>query len=280
MSRDMDSLSGKSYWRKCLAFRPLWLVGLIAIFGSVMGLAIEAQFRRSEVKTITAKVIAEFPHDPTAFTQGLVVVDGQMYEGTGKKGESTLRKVDLKTGRVELFVPLEPDLFGEGITVLGERIYQLTWQNRIGLVYDRKTLRPTKTFRYSGEGWGLTHDGKRLILSDGTSLLRFLDPQTFEVIKRLRVTSSNGPVDKLNELEFVNGEILANIWYQDRIARISAESGEIRGWIDLSAVYPARRRATKEDVLNGIAYDESSGRMFVTGKNWPKVYEIELPPNR
>lgn len=276
----MDSLSGKSYWRKCLAFRPLWLVGLIAIFGSVMGLAIEAQFRRSEVKTITAKVIAEFPHDPTAFTQGLVVVDGQMYEGTGKKGESTLRKVDLKTGRVELFVPLEPDLFGEGITVLGERIYQLTWQNRIGLVYDRKTLRPTKTFRYSGEGWGLTHDGKRLILSDGTSLLRFLDPQTFEVIKRLRVTSSNGPVDKLNELEFVNGEILANIWYQDRIARISAESGEIRGWIDLSAVYPARRRATKEDVLNGIAYDESSGRMFVTGKNWPKVYEIELPPNR
>ncbi len=276
----MDSLSGKSYWRKCLAFRSLWLVGLIAIFGSVMGLAIEAQFRRSEVKTITAKVIAEFPHDPTAFTQGLVVVEGQMYEGTGKKGESTLRKVDLKTGRVELFVPLEPDLFGEGITVLGDRIYQLTWQNRIGLVYDRKTLRPAKTFRYSGEGWGLTHDGKRLILSDGTSLLRFLDPQTFEVVKRLRVTSSNGPVDKLNELEFVNGEILANIWYQDRIARISAESGEIRGWIDLSAVYPARRRATKEDVLNGIAYDESSGRMFVTGKNWPKVYEIELPPNR
>lgn len=276
----MDSLPAKSYWQKCLAFRPLWLVGLIAIFGSVMALAIEAQFRRSEVKTITAKVIAEFPHDPTAFTQGLVVVEGQMYEGTGKKGESTLRKVDLKTGRVEVFVPLDPDLFGEGITVLGDRIYQLTWQNRIGLVYDRKTLRPTKTFRYSGEGWGLTHDGKRLILSDGTSLLRFLDPQTFEVVRRMRVTSPNGPVDKLNELEFVNGEILANIWYQDRIARISAESGEILGWIDLSAVYPARRRATKEDVLNGIAYDESSGRMFVTGKNWPKVYEIELPANR
>lgn len=276
----MDSLHAKPHWRKYLAFRPLWLLGLIVIFGSVMALAIEAQFRRSEVKTITARVIAEFPHDPTAFTQGLVVVDGQMYEGTGKKGESTLRKVDLKTGRVELFVPLEPDLFGEGITVLGDRIYQLTWQNRIGLVYDLKTLRPIKTFRYSGEGWGLTHDGKRLILSDGTSLLRFLDPQTFEVVKRLRVTSSNGPVDKLNELEFVKGEILANIWYQDRIARISAESGEILGWIDLSAIYPARRRATKEEVLNGIAYDESSSRMFVTGKNWPKVYEIELTPNR
>lgn len=276
----MDSLTAKSYWRKCLAFRPLWLLGVITIFGSVMALAIEAQFRRSEVKTIPAKVIAEFPHDPTAFTQGLVVVGGQMYEGTGKKRESTLRKIDLKTGRVELYVPLEPDLFGEGITVLGDRIYQVTWQNRIGIVYDLKTLRPTKTFRYSGEGWGLTHDGKRLILSDGTSLLRFLDPQTFEVVKRLRVTSSNGPVDKLNELEFINGEIFANVWYQDRIARISAETGELLGWIDLSAVYPARLRATKEDVLNGIAYDESSGRMFVTGKNWPKVYEIELPANR
>lgn len=276
----MDSLTDKSYWRQRLAFRPLWLLGLVIIFGSVMALAIEAQFRRNEVKTITAKVLAEFPHDPAAFTQGFVVVDGQMYEGTGKKRESTLRKVDLKTGRVELFVPLEPDLFGEGITVLGDRIYQVTWQNRIGLVYDLKTLKLTRTFRYSGEGWGLTHDGKRLILSDGTSLLRFLDPQTFEVVKRLRVTSSNGPVDKLNELEFVNGEIFANIWYQDRIARISAETGEVLGWIDLSAVYPARHRATKEDVLNGIAYDESSGRMFITGKNWPKVYEIELPPNR
>lgn len=276
----MDSLPAPSNWRRYLAFRPLWLVGLVTIFGSVMALAIEAQFRRSEVKTITAKVITEFPHDPTAFTQGLVVVDGQMYEGTGKKGESTLRKVDLKTGRVELFVPLEPDLFGEGITVLGDKIYQLTWQNRIGLVYDLKTLRPAKTFRYSGEGWGLTHDGKRLILSDGTALLRFIDPQTFEVVKRLRVTSSNGPVDKLNELEFVKGEIFANIWYQDRIARISPESGEIVGWIDLAAIYPARRRASKEEVLNGIAYDENSGRLFVTGKNWPKVYEIELAPDR
>lgn len=276
----MESLPQPSKWRRYLAIRPLCLLGLVVIFGSVMGLAIEAQFRRSEVKTTTAKVIAEFPHDPTAFTQGLVVVEGQMYEGTGKKGESTLRKVDLKSGRVELFVPLEHDIFGEGITILGDRIYQLTWQNRIGLIYDLKTLRPTKTFRYSGEGWGLTHDGKRLIMSDGTSLLRFLDPQTFEVVKRLRVTSSNGAVDKLNELEYVKGEIFANIWYQDRIARISPETGEVLGWIDLSAIYPSRRRATKEDVLNGIAFDESSGRLFVTGKNWPKIYEIELTQPR
>jgi glutamine cyclotransferase len=159
---------------------------------------------------------------------------------------------------------------------MDDRIYQLTWQNRVGIVYDLKTLKPQSTFRYNGEGWGLTNDGKRLIMSDGTSLLRFIDTKTFEVVKRLRVRGPNGNVEQLNELEYVKGEILANIWYADRIARISPETGEILGWIDLSGLYPEKQRASKEEVLNGIAYDEANDKLYVTGKNWPKVYEIEL----
>ena len=254
---------------------PLLAISVVGI-ASIVGLAIASQFKRSDRGLTPYQVVAEFPHDPSAFSQGLVVVDGQMYEGTGKKGESTLRKVDLKTGRVESFVPLDASYFGEGITILNDRIYQLTWENRVGLVYDLKTLKQVQTFRYSGEGWGLTNDGKHLIMSDGTSLLRFLDLRTFEVARRLRVRGSDGQVDKLNELEYVKGEILANIWYSDRIARISPATGEVLGWIDLSALYPARQRTSKEEVLNGIAYDEASGRLFVTGKNWPKLFEIEL----
>lgn len=260
--------------------RALGLVFLVVLSAGLVGLAIAAQLKRSDSGITGFKVVAEFPHDPKAFTQGLVIVNGQMYEGTGKQRESMLRKVDLKSGRVESYVPLDPNYFGEGITVLGDRIYQLTWQNRIGLVYDLETLKLLTTFRYTGEGWGLTHDGKRLIISDGTSMLRFLDPETFEVVKRLRVRGANGPVDKLNELEFVKGEILANIWYADRVARISPETGEILGWIDLSGLYPSKHRASKEEVMNGIAYDESTDRLFVTGKNWPRLYEIELVTKR
>lgn len=243
---------------------------------SLVGLAIAAQLKRGEHGITGYKVIAEYPHDPKAFCQGFVVADGQMYEGTGKYGESTLRKIDLETGRILSVVPLDSAYFGEGVTILDGQIYQLTWQNRIGLVYDQKTMKRVNTFRYTGEGWGLTNDGKRLILSDGTSMLRFIDPKTFNVVKRLRVRGTSGAVDKLNELEYVKGEILANIWYADRIARISPESGEILGWIDLSGLYPEKLRASREDVLNGIAFDEASERLFVTGKNWPKVYEIEL----
>lgn len=241
-----------------------------------MGFTIAAQLKRGDRGISTFKVVAEYPHDAKAFTQGLVVVDGQMYEGTGKFGESNLRKVDLTTGRVQAYVPLDKSYFGEGITVMDDRIYQLTWQNRVGIVYDLKTLKPQSTFRYNGEGWGLTNDGKRLIMSDGTSLLRFIDTKTFEVVKRLRVRGPNGNVEQLNELEYVKGEILANIWYADRIARISPETGEILGWIDLSGLYPEKQRASKEEVLNGIAYDEANDKLYVTGKNWPKVYEIEL----
>ncbi len=257
------------------SLRRWWLPVAALIVVGVASCPIAAQFKRGDRGITPYRVVADFPHDPAAFSQGLVIVDGQLYEGTGKKGESTLRKVDLKTGRVELFVPLDRSYFGEGITILNDRIYQLTWENHLGFVYDLKTLKQLKTFRYSGEGWGLTNDGKHLIMSDGTSMLRYLDPQSFEVVKRVRVRNSQGQVDKLNELEYVKGEILANIWYEDRIARISPDSGEVLGWIDLSNLYPSRQRS-KEDVLNGIAFDEASGRLFVTGKNWPKLYEIEL----
>ena len=171
-------------------------------------------------------------------------------------------------------------MFGEGITVLDGKVFQLTWQNRLGIIYDQKTFDSLGTFRYTGEGWGLTHDGKRLILSDGTSTIRFLDTKTFEVVKRLKVRASNGPVDQLNELEFRKGEILANVWHTNRIARISPESGEVLGWIDLASLYPERQRQSREDVLNGIAYDEANDRLFVTGKNWPKIYEIEVVPQK
>ncbi len=271
----MDGRPAQSGWARWFSLRAWWIPVLAVVTCSVMGFAIAAQLKRGQQGTIKYRAVAEFPHDAKAFTQGLVVVNGQMFEGTGKKGESTLRKVDLKTGRVELVVPLDPVYFGEGITVLNDRIYQVTWQDRIAFVYDLKTLNPVANFRYSGEGWGLTNDGKRLILSDGTSILRFIDPKTFDVVKRLRVHGPNGQVDKLNELEFVKGEILANIWYSDRIARISPETGEILGWIDVSGLYPQKQRTSKEDVLNGIAYDEANDRLFVTGKNWPKVYEIE-----
>jgi glutamine cyclotransferase len=276
----MDDRPAKSGCDRWFTRRAWWIPVLAVSAISVVGFAIASQLKRGHQGITGYRVVAEFPHDAGAFTQGLVVVEGHFYEGTGKKGESTLRKVDLKTGRVESSVTLDRSYFGEGITVLNDRIYQLTWQNRVALVYDLKTMKPVTTFRYAGEGWGLTHDGKLLIMSDGTSLLRFLDPNTFEVVKRLRVRGPNGQVDKLNELEYAKGEILANIWYADRIARISPETGEVTGWIDLSDLYPQKLRTSKEDVLNGIAYDEAGERLFVTGKNWPKVYEIELVTGR
>ena len=239
------------------------------------------QFRREAKSSVAGfRVVAEYPHDASAFTQGLVFTDGRLFEGTGKKGESSLRRVELKSGRIEQIVPLDSALFGEGITILDGKIYQLTWQNRLGLIYDQKTFDSLGTFRYTGEGWGLTHDGKRLILSDGTSTIRFLDTKTFEVVKRLKVRASNGPVDQLNELEFRKGEILANVWHTNRIARISPESGDVLGWIELTSLYPERQRQNREDVLNGIAYDEANDRLFVTGKNWPKIYEIEVVPQK
>jgi glutamine cyclotransferase len=212
--------------------------------------------------------------DPSAFTQGLSVHEGQLYEGTGLYGASSIRKVDLETGRVERQRPLDARYFGEGIAILGGELFQLTWQNGVGVVYDVDTFEVKRTFRYEGEGWGLTHDGRHLIMSDGSATIRYLDPQSFEVVRRLEVRDRERPVDRLNELEYIDGEIWANIWYDDRIVRIDPSDGAVLGYVDLARLYPRRQRA--DDVLNGIAYDADAKRLFVTGKNWPQLYEIRL----
>lgn len=219
------------------------------------------------------RVVKVYPHDPTAFTQGLVYLDGFLYEGTGLAGQSTLRKVRLENGEVVQQHRLDAQYFGEGIAVWGNTIAQLTWQSEIGFLYDRATFKPLKTFSYRGEGWGLTHDGRRLIMSDGTDTLRFLDPGTLKETGRLPVRDGTRPVPDLNELEIVRGEIYANVWNSERIARISPRTGQVLGWIDLTGLLsPAERVGV--DVLNGIAYDAAGDRLFVTGKLWPKLFEI------
>ena len=222
------------------------------------------------------RIVNTYPHDPRAFTQGLVFADGVLYEGTGLRGQSGLRKVDLKTGNILRVRQLPAQLFGEGITIYGNRVIQLTWRARVGFVYNRETFQLLDTFTYPTEGWGITHDGRSLIMSDGTSTLYFLDPQTFQEVHRLEVHTRHGPVSRLNELEYVQGEIYANVWQTDRIAKISPETGEVIGWIDLEGLLRPEDRDRRVDVLNGIAYDVKNDRLFVTGKLWPKLFEIEL----
>jgi glutamine cyclotransferase len=223
------------------------------------------------------RVKNSYPHDRAAFTQGLVFEDGYLLEGTGLHGRSTLRRVELETGKIIQFRGLPVRYFGEGITIFDGRIVQLTWQARTGFVYDRNSFALREKFHYPTEGWGLTHDGNRLILSDGTDILYFLDPGTFEQIGKLRVVDHQGAaVTRLNELEYVKGEIFANIWQTDRIARIAPDTGRVTGWIDLAGLLNRQGQIPPVDVLNGIAYDEAGDRLFVTGKLWPKLFEIEL----
>ncbi|RZJ13479.1 MAG: glutaminyl-peptide cyclotransferase [Rubrivivax sp.] len=225
------------------------------------------------------KVVKSYPHDSDAFTQGLFFHDGFLFEGTGLRGRSSIRKVELATGKVVQQVDLPPDIFGEGITRWGDRIIGLTWQEGIAFVLDLKTFKLWRKFNYSGEGWGLTHNDRELIMSDGTPELRFLDPQTFKELRRVRVTAAGRPIGQLNELEWVEGEIYANIWQTDRIARIDPRTGEVRGWIDLAGIRGPRGGGS-DDVLNGIAYDGKAKRLFVTGKLWAKLFEIELAKPR
>ena len=223
------------------------------------------------------RLAATYPHDPTAFTQGLVYQDGIFYEGTGLRGQSTLRKVNPTTGEVLAGVRLPDAYFGEGIAIVGDRLFQLTWQEQVGLIYNKNTFELLDMWQYEGEGWGLTSDGARLIMSDGTAVLRFLDPVTLQETGRVPVTDAAGqPVLRLNELEYVRGEVWANIWQTDRIARVDPASGHLLGWIDLTGLLPAADRTQRVDVLNGIAYDQTTGRIFVTGKWWPKLFEIEI----
>jgi glutamine cyclotransferase len=238
--------------------------------------AAEGAPQMTAAPTYTYRVVNRFPHDSSAFTQGLVVHDGVLYESTGLYGESTLRKVALETGEVLARHDVAARYFAEGLTAWQDQLIQLTWEAQVGFIYNRETFEVLRTFQYTGEGWGLTHDGTRLILSDGSEHLRFLDPETFEETGRVTVRDRGAVVSQLNELEFVRGEIFANVWQTDRIARISPETGVVIGWIDLAGLQPAAQLTSIDAVLNGIAYDAGRDRLFVTGKLWPTLFEITL----
>jgi glutaminyl-peptide cyclotransferase len=224
------------------------------------------------------QVIHVYPHDPNAFTQGLEYRAGYLYEGTGLKGRSSLRKVQLETGKVIQEIELAPEYFGEGITVLNQKIMELTWQAEIGFVYDQSYFRQLRTFNYPGEGWGLANDGQNIYMSDGSAQIRIWDPLTLQEKRRITVRFEGKPVEMLNELEWVRGEIYANVWQTNRIARISPVDGRVLGWIDLTGILSPADRNGQEDVLNGIAYDVLGDRLFVTGKLWPKLFQIKLVP--
>ncbi|MDQ3656819.1 MAG: glutaminyl-peptide cyclotransferase [Chloroflexota bacterium] len=225
------------------------------------------------------RVVAEYPHDPDAYTQGLVIADGVLYEGTGLEGRSTLRRVDLESGEVRKSRSLDAKHFGEGVAVVDDRIYQLTWQTGTCFVYDRETFALQETFTYETQGWGLTTDGDRLIMSDGSNRLVFRDPDTFVEVGHVDVLDSGTPVSSLNELEYIDGEVWANVYQTDRIARIDPENGQVTSWIDLTGLLaPEDYPAQGVDVLNGIAHDPETGRIFITGKLWPTLFEIELVP--
>jgi glutaminyl-peptide cyclotransferase len=224
-------------------------------------------------------VVHTYMHDPGAFTQGLEYADGFLYEGTGLNGRSTIRKVKLDSGEVVQQRAIGREHFGEGITLFRSELYELTWQSHVAFQYDRVTFSPTRTFNYTGEGWGLTHDEQSLIMSDGSASLRVLDPATFTERRRITVTDGGAPVARLNELEYVKGEIFANVWQTDRIARIAPATGKVVGWIDLDGLLAPADRAGV-DVLNGIAYDAKGDRLFVTGKLWPKLFEIKITQGR
>jgi len=226
------------------------------------------------------RVVNVYPHDSDAYTQGLIYRDGFLFESTGRNGRSSLRKVNLETGQVVQQHRVDPAYFGEGLAEWNGQLIQLTWRSNIAFVYDLVSFAPRQTLGYSGEGWGLTHDQQGFILSDGTETLRFLDPGTFRETRRVVVRDGSVPVKELNELEYVRGEVYANVWHTDRIARISPQSGRVTGWIDLRGLMSTAYQLDPEGVLNGIAYDAAKNRLFVTGKLWPKLFEIEVVPRK
>lgn len=232
----------------------------------------------AEAARYTVAVVNTYPHDAEAYTQGLCITPEGLFEGTGLYGQSSLRRVDLETGDILQQTPVDQAYFGEGIAVLGERIYQLTWKAGTGFIYDRDSFARLDTFAYEGEGWGLTHDGERLIMSDGTAWLRFLDPDTLAETGRVEVHTEEGLVNRLNELEYIDGRIYANIWQTDYIVIIDPADGAVVSWVDLRGLLPDEDRTLRTDVLNGIAWDAAEGRLYVTGKRWPKLFEIELVP--
>ena len=257
-----------------------WLRGVLLVFALLWATGAQAA-----TPQYGYRVVHSYPHDRAAFTEGLFYLDGVLYESTGLEGRSSIRKERLESGEVLQSRTVPAQYFGEGVVAWKDRLIELTWRSHVGFVYDLKTLAPFAEFQYPGEGWALTRDDHRLIMSDGTDELRFLDPDTLKELGRVRVTDEGHPVDQLNELEYVKGEVFANIWQTNRIARIDPTTGRVLGWIDLSGLLSeADQRAAPVDVLNGIAYDAKGDRLFVTGKLWPKLFEIKLvrkgPPPR
>lgn len=236
----------------------------------------QGQPTKVEPKRYTYEIVASYPHLTTSYTQGLQFVDGVMWEGTGQHGESYLQRIDLTTGKADIVSKLPERDFGEGITLLGERIYQLTWTSNRAYVYDRKSGKQIKTLRYTGEGWGLTTDGTKLFMTDGTSRLSTIDPETFRRTSAVTVTYNGNPVQLLNELEWIDGKIWANVYTTDNIVIIDPKTGVVEGIIDLEGLLPASEVTPSTDVLNGIAYDSVNKRIFVTGKNWSKLFEIKI----
>ena len=269
-----------------------WLIPIsVLVFLVVISLGCtrRSETRSSQHRAVVAEAVASrsapvysfevvntFPHDSYAFTQGLVIQDGVLVESTGLNGRSSLRRVDLASGNVLKKVDISEQYFAEGVTIFKGRVFQLTWKAGKGFIYDPATFERTGEFSYSGEGWGLTHDDRSLILSDGTNEIRFINPENFSVERTIKVTAGGKKLDELNELEYVKGEIFANIWQDDRIVRIDPNSGEVVGWIDLTGLLSPTDRTTQTNVLNGIAYDAAADRLFVTGKLWPKLFEVKL----
>ena len=257
------------------------VVGLFALLGAVFvfscsNLPESPVPDNSNAIIYTYNIVNTYPHDRDAFTEGLVFEDGVLYEGTGLFGHSALRRVELETGDILQIRELSDQFFGEGVTIYENKIIQLTWKSNIGFVYDKNSFELLQEFNYSTEGWGITHNGTCLIMSDGTSTLHFLDLQTFEEIGQLEVFDSDCPITRLNELEYIQGEIYANVWQTDWVARIAPETGQVIGWVELGGLLTPEDRSEPVDVLNGIAYDAKTDRLFVTGKLWPKLFEIEL----
>jgi glutamine cyclotransferase len=253
-------------------------IGFLLAFAELLLGQSEPRIHSSRPPEYTFKIVRTFPHDSNAFTQGLAYRDGFLYEGTGLQGRSSLRKVRLETGEVVQRIDLAPEFFGEGITLLKDAAVQLTWQSQTGFVYRLIDFHLLRRFAYSGEGWGLASNGREIFMSDGTSEIRVLDPGTLTETRRFTVRDGTHPVKELNELEVVEGEIFANVWQTDRIARISPQNGEVVGWIDLTGLLSPVYRLESGAVLNGIAYDSERKRLFVTGKLWPNIFEIALVP--